>query len=322
MSRFAALDLNSLPAPSAIEALSFEATLEARFVELEATLTGEFEPSRVAEIMGYARNIASSPLRYLTESAAAREVFLTNRINQKVLSIFLATAAGSDLDLIGANRGVVRKTLDASHAESDADNILLEGDEFFRARIQLVVEAWSPHGTEGSYVYWALDADNRVIDVAVYGPNSDLDPPIPSAEPKMVVLSIEGDGTADADLVDKVRQNCIPDKRRPVGDKLTVISATPVPYAIEAVLHVTSQEAAAALEVAALAAAEGFVNGRIRIGRKLYRASIAAALSVQGVVDVELISPAENIAIGPFEAAHCTGISISMQTIAGGWRDV
>jgi phage-related baseplate assembly protein len=318
MSRFAALDLNSLPAPSAIEALSFEATLEARFVELEATLNGEFEPSRVAEIMGYARNIASSPLRYLTESAAAREVFLTNRINQKVLSIFLATATGSDLDLIGANRGVVRKTLD----DSDDDNILLEGDDFFRARIQLVVEAWSPHGTEGSYVYWALDADNRVIDVAVYGPNSDLDPPIPSAEPKMVVLSIEGDGTADADLVDKVRQHCIPDKRRPVGDKLTVISATPVPYAIEAVLHVTSQEAAAALEVAALAAAQAFVNGRIRIGRKLYRASIAAALSVQGVVDVELISPAGNIDIGPFEAAHCTGISITMQTIAGGWRDV
>ena len=321
MSRFAALDLNSLPAPSAIEALSFEATLEARFVELEATLTGEFEPSKVAEIMGYARNIASSPLRYLTESAAAREVFLTNRINQKVLSIFLATATGSDLDLIGANRGVVRKTLDASNAESD-DDILLERDDFFRARIQLVVEAWSPHGTEGSYVYWALDADNRVIDVAVYGPNSDLDPPIPSAEPKMVVLSIEGDGTADADLVDKVRQHCIPDKRRPVGDKLTVISAMPVPYAIEAVLHVTSQEAAAALEVAAQAAAEGFVNGRIRIGRKLYRASIAAALNVQGVVDIELISPADNIEIGPFEAAHCTGISISMQTIAGGWRDV
>lgn len=318
MSRFAALDLNSLPAPSAIEALSFEATLEARFVELEATLNGEFEPSKVAEIMGYARNIASSPLRYLTESAAAREVFLTNRINQKVLSIFLATATGSDLDLIGANRGVVRKTLD----DSDPDSIILEGDDFFRARIQLVVEAWSPHGTEGSYVYWALDADDRVIDVAVYGPNSDLDPPIPSAEPKMVVLSIEGDGTADADLVDKVRQNCIPDKRRPVGDKLTVISATPVPYAIEAVLHVTSPESAAALEVAAQAAAEGFVNGRIRIGRKLYRASIAAALSVQGVVDVELISPADNIEIGPFEAAHCTGISISMQTIAGGWRDV
>lgn len=316
MSRFAALDLQALPAPSGVRALDYDAILEARLVELEARLGASFEPSEVDRIMGLARNIAASPMRYLNEAAAARELYLENRINEAVRSVFLATARGGDLDQIGAGRGVVRKVLE----DSDPDNIVLENDEEFRARIQLVVEAWSPHGTEGSYVYWALDADDRVADVAVYGPNHDLVPPVPPAEPRMVVLSRDGDGTAAADLLDAVKAHCTADKRRPVGDRLDVVSAQPVAYAVEAVLHVTSPGAAAAIEAAALASVSAFVNGRIRIGRKLFRSSLAAALNVQGVVDVELVSPAADMDAGPLEAPHCTGISLSTVSITGGWR--
>lgn len=318
MSLYAALDLSALPDPSAIGVLDFNAILEARLVELEAQLSEVFDAPKVAEVMGLARNIASSPMRYLNEAAAARELYLQNRINEAVRSVFLSTARDGDLDQIGANRAVKRKVLDGS----DPDNPVMEGDEAFRARIQLVIEAWSPHGTEGSYVYWALDADDRVVDVAVYGPNHGLEPAIPPAEPKMVILSSEGDGTAEAALLDTVFQHCTADKRRPVADKLTVVSAGPVAYAIDAVLHVTTPEAALVVEAAAQTAAEAFVNGRIRIGRKLYRTSIAAALSVQGVVDVELISPAADLDIGPFEAPHCSGVNLTVQVISSGWRDV
>lgn len=316
MSRFAALDLQALPAPSGVRALDYDAILEARLVELEARLGASFEPAEVDRIMGLARNIAASPMRYLNEAAAARELYLENRINEAVRSVFLATARGGDLDQIGAGRGVVRKVLE----DSDPDSIVLENDEEFRARIQLVVEAWSPHGTEGSYVFWALDADDRVADVAVYGPNHDLVPPVPPAEPRMVVLSRDGDGTAAADLLDAVKMHCTADKRRPVGDRLDVVSAQPVAYAVEAVLHVTSPGAAAAIQAAALASVSAFVNGRIRIGRKLFRSSLAAALNVQGVVDVELVSPAADMDAGPLEAPHCTGISLSTVSITGGWR--
>lgn len=318
MSRFAALDLTALPEMSSVVSLDFDAILEARLSELEAQLSEVFDAPKVAEVMALARNIAASPMRYLNEAAAARELYLSNQINAAIRSVFLSTARGDDLDQIGANRGVVRKVLSGD----DEDSPVMESDEAFRARIQLVIEAWSPHGTEGSYVYWALDADDRVVDVAVYGPNQGLDPPVPNAEAHMVILSSEGDGTADAALVDAVFDNCISDKRRPVADKLSVVSAQPVPYAIEAVLHVTTPEAASAVQAAAQAAAQAFVDGRIRIGRKLYRTSVAAALNVQGVVDVELISPVADIAIGPFEAPHCTGITLTLQSITGGWRDV
>ena len=318
MSRFAALDLSTLPDMSSVAVLDFDAILEARLQELEAQLSEVFEAPKVAEAMALARNIAASPMRYLNEAAAARELYLSNQINTAIRSVFLSTARGPDLDQIGANRGVVRKVLD----DADPKNIILENDEAFRARIQLVMEAYSPHGTEGSYVYWALDADDRVVDVAVYGPNHGLDPAIPAAEPKMVVLSSEGDGTADAALLEAVFDNCTPDMRRPVADKLTVVSATPVPYQIQAVLHVTSAASAGVVLAAAQATADAFISNRLRIGRKLYRTSLAAALSVEGVVDVVITHPAADLNIGPFEAPYCTSVNLTAEAVSGGWRDV
>lgn len=318
MSRFAALDLSTLPDPSSVAVLDFDAILEARLQELEAQLSEVFEAPKVAEPMALARNIAASPMRYLNEAAAARELYLSNQINAAIRSVFLSTARGTDLDQIGANRGVVRKVLD----DADSNNIIMENDEAFRARIQLVMESYSPHGTEGSYVYWALDADDRVVDVAVYGPNHGLDPAIPAAEPKMVVLSSEGDGTADVALLEAVFDNCMADTRRPVADKLTVISATPVPYQIEAVLHVTSAASAGAVLAAAQATADAFISNRLRIGRKLYRTSLAAALSVDGVVDVVVTQPAADLDVGPFEAPHCTAVNLTAEAVSGGWRDV
>lgn len=318
MSRFSALDLAGLPSPTAIVGLDYTSILAARLDELENTLGQTFEVAKVAEIMGLARNIAASPMRFLNEAGAARELYMQNRINEAIRSVLLATASGADLDQIGATRGVVRKVL----SDADPGNLIYEKDGPFRARIQLVIEAWSPHGTEGSYVYWALDADDRVVDVVVYGPNHDIDPPIPPAEPQIVVLSSEGDGTAAQELLGSVYDNCIMDRRRPVGDKLTVLSATPVDYAITADLKVTSPEAAGAALEAAEAAAQEFIDGRIRIGRKLFRTSIAAALKVAGVIDVEVTSPAADVDIGPYEAGRCTAVTLTAESYTGGWRDV
>ncbi|MCG3266114.1 baseplate J/gp47 family protein [Yoonia sp. I 8.24] len=318
MSRFADLDLSALPDLSSVGVLDFDAILEARLVELEAQLAEVMSATEVSEVMGLARNIAASPTRYLNEAAAARELYMSNQINVAIRSVFLSTARGSDLDQIGANRGVVRKSVD----ESDPDNIVLEDDETFRARIQLVMESYSPHGTQGSYVYWALDADDRVLDVVVYGPNDAVVPAILPAQPKMVVLNREGDGTAPAELLETVFGHCTADTRRPVADLLEVVSAQPIPYEITATLYVGSASSIDGVAAAAEVTAAAFVESRRTIGRKLYRTSLAAALSVDGVVDVVIASPAADIDVGPFEAPHCTNIALSVEVVAGGWRNV
>lgn len=318
MSRYSELDLDALEQPTAVVGLDYNAILTARLVELEAQLSVRFDAVKCADIMALARNIAASPMRYLTEAAATRELYMSNRINAAIRSIFLATAHGSDLDQIGANRAVARRVAD----KSDPKNIIMEEDASFRARIQLVMESYSPHGTSGSYVYWALDADDQVSDVVAYGPDHKVLPPILPAHAKLVVLSSSGDGTASSKLLAAVFKNCTPDKRRPVGDKLEVVSARPVKYDIEADLYVASPNSASLILEAAKLAGAHFISNRLRIGRKLYRTSLAAALNVNGVADVVIKSPSADLDIGAFEAPYCTNINLILKPIDAGWRNV
>ena len=318
MARFSAIDLKALPDPTALISLDHDSVVQARLAELEAQLLEVMDPGDVADIMGVAHNVPSSPNRYLQEAGAARELYVRNQINIALRSVLLATAQGNDLDHIGAGRGVARRILD----DTDPDKIVYEGDDEYRARVQLAVEAYSPHGAEGSYVYWSLHAHADVADVAVYGPNHNLDPPLPPAEPLVVILSRQGDGRAGSDLLDTVYQNLHVDKRRPVADKVSVITAEPLMYRIEAILHVTTAASANVVQAAAIEAARSFVDSRLRIGRKIYRTSLAAAMTVQGVLDVDLVSPAADIEIGPFEAGYCSEVAVTMQSASGGWRDV
>ena len=318
MTRFAALDLAALPQPEILQGQSYDAILAARLRELEARAAEDLGPEAAAQVMATARNVAASPLRALNEAAAARELYADNRMIEAIRSVYLALASGPALDQLGAGRGVARKVLDAS----DPDSPVYEADGPFRARIQLAVEAWSPFGGEGAYIFWALQADDRVVDVAVYGPNHSLDPPIPPAQPKLVVLSSEGDGSASQELLERVRSNCVADKRRPIGDRLEVVSAEIVPYEISAVLHVTNMGMQDAVIAAARASLQGFLSSRLSIGRRIYSTSIAAALRVDGVVDVELMAPSGSLDIGPFQAGRCVGVELTATPITGGWRDV
>ena len=136
------------------------------------------------------------------------------------------------------------------------------------------------------------------------------------------MLASEGDGSASQELLERVRSNCVADKRRPIGDRLEVVSAEIVPYEISAVLHVTNMGMQDAVIAAARASLQGFLSSRLSIGRRIYSTSIAAALRVDGVVDVELMAPSGSLDIGPFQAGRCVGVELTATPITGGWRDV
>ena len=89
-------DLSSLPQPSVIEALSFEAI----FGELQADFQSRYPQ--------YSALLASDPAIKLLEVAAYREVLLRNRINAAAKASLLAFATGSDLDHLAAFYGVTR----------------------------------------------------------------------------------------------------------------------------------------------------------------------------------------------------------------------
>ncbi|STM65051.1 Baseplate assembly protein GpJ [Escherichia coli] len=74
--------------------------------------------------------------------------------------------------------------------------------------------------------FHARSADGRVADASATSPAP--------AEVVLTVLSREGDGTAEKDLLDVVEKALNSENVRPVADRLTVRSAEIIPYRVEA----------------------------------------------------------------------------------------
>lgn len=96
------IDLSTLPAPKAVEALSFESIVQAMISDL------------VTRDPTFTALVESDPAYKIVEACAYRELLLRQRNNEAVLAVMLAYAAGSDLDQIGANFGVARSGTIAS----------------------------------------------------------------------------------------------------------------------------------------------------------------------------------------------------------------
>ncbi|SDF05034.1 baseplate assembly protein [Rhodospira trueperi] len=114
------------------------------------------------------------------------------------------------------------------------------------------------------------------------------------------------------------------DDVRPVTDHVTVESATVLPYAVEATLYFETGPAAAPVLAAAEAALSDTVTDLHRLGADITRSALLKALRQSGVTRVVLTSPPPPadpgadvcIAVGPTQAAHCTGV-----TLINGGRD-
>ena len=210
-----AIDLSRLPAPDVIENLDYEALLEAAIVRLG--------PDYVVS--------EADPAYKVLESAAYRELLLRQRVNDGARSVLLATAKGRDLDNLAALLGVERQVV--TPADPDAIppvEAVYESDERLRLRTQLAPSAISTAGPVSSYRYHALSAGSQVLDVAVASPAP--------GSVTVTVLSREGNGLADADLLAAVKAALNDDSVRPLGDVLAVQSAAIVDYQVTAELTI------------------------------------------------------------------------------------
>lgn len=178
----------------------------------------------------------------------------------------------------------------------------MEGDDSLRERAQEAFEGLSVAGPTKAYEQFARSADGRVADARAISPAG--------AEVVVSVLSHLNDGTADESLLTAVRTALSDDDTRPLGDRLTVQSATIVPYRIRATLYLASGPAAEPILDAAGKRADTYRTTRRRIGRDINRSAITAALHVEGVEKVVLIEPAADIALDLTQAGYCTAVEI------------
>lgn len=296
MTNYTPIDLSTVPAPSVVEALSYETILAAMLADLQARDTA------------FTALVESDPAYKILEVAAYRELLIRQRVNDGARAVMLAYATGSDLENLSALFGVTRKTLD----EGDATALppippTFETDAALRYRTQLALEGLSTAGPIGAYQFHALSVDG-VKDAGIQGP-PDTDP----GEVLVTILSATGSGTAGAPLIAAVDAALNAEDVRPLTDQVTVQSATIVSYEVIATLYIPTGPDPTAVQTAALASVQAYVESRHRVGLDVRLSGLYAALHVGGVERVTLSAPGivADLVTTAVQAPYCTDITLS-----------
>lgn len=292
------IDLSQLPPPNVVEPLDFETILAERKAALLALVDDE-QREEVERTLQH----ESEPLSKLLQENAYRELMWRQRVNEAARAVMLPFSKGTDLDSLVSNFRVQRQEIDPG----DPGAIppippVRESDGRLRMRAQQAWEGLSVAGPRAAYVYHALSADGRVADASAISPEP--------AEVLVSILSTEGDGTASAELIGVVTAALSAEDVRPVGDRLTVQSATIVNYQVDATLYTYPGPEQGPILEAAEASLNEYINEQRRLGRDIRISALHAVLHVPGVQRVELASPAADIVLAETEAGHCTSVSI------------
>jgi len=290
MSRFTAIDLSALAAPNVIEEIDYEDILKAMRDDLVAIFPA------IAGVI----DLESEPARKVLEIAAYREVLVRARVNDAARALLLAEATGADLDHLGALFSTARQ-----EGETDAR---------YRRRIQLAPEAFSVAGPQGAYVYHALTAMDEARDASAI-----------QTAPGVVTVTVlreRQDGDEDDDfevpsddqlLAIKAALNT--EEVRPLTDSVVVRAPDVSEVTIEAELTLYPGPDASVVRARAEAALAEWVEKNRMLGMNLTRSAIFSRLHQEGVMSVNLVSPAEDVVILPTGVYRIAGMEITTADI-------
>ena len=286
------INLAQLPAPAVVEALDYETILSQQLADLRR---------RAPE---YDALVESDPAYKILEVSAYRELLVRQRINDTARSILLAYAAGSDLEHLAALFGVTRQVVDPGDPDATPSvEPTYESDDRLRVRILLSVQGYSSAGPVEAYRFHAFAASPQVKDAGVVSPNP--------GDVTVSVLSTEGNGTADTDLIGAVKAALNREEVRPLTDTVTVQSAAILEYQIEATLTLEIGPDAALVRAQALERVRAYCRSRHGLGLEVALSGIIAALQVAGVRKVVLTEPAADLAPTVSQAAYCTDYTLN-----------
>ncbi|MDR0942387.1 MAG: baseplate J/gp47 family protein [Holosporales bacterium] len=271
------MNLDNLEPPQIIEELSYDEILLRMKEDLLA---------RSPEFTAY---LESDPVMKLLEVAAYRELLLRQRINQAAKSNLLAFAIGSDLDNLAAFYGIERKTN--------------ETDDELRNRTQAKIAGWSSSGSREAYQYHALNSDPRVKEA-----NAD------SPEPGLVrisILSKDDGGLVSDELLETVKAHMLRDDVRMLTDTVEVVGANMIDVNVKAKIVLTANSPIEILETIRKSFVEKFAK-MVGLGVSVSRAWIVSNLFLDGVKDVELITPTVDVFVSETECLKLNEVELSL----------
>ncbi len=226
--------------------------------------------------------VESDPAIKILEAAAWRELLLRERINEAVKSNLLKFAMGNDLDNLAEFYGVERENV--------------EKDEHFRKRIKARIVGSS---TGGNYRYYALSADTRVKDALV-------ESPVPG-KVQVSILSTEL-STLPEELLEIVRNQLNREDVKILTDTIEVVSCNIIEIDIHSRISIKRPDI---IETVKKKFIEKFETTK-RLGWKVTKSWIIANLFVEGVENVELIEPREDIVVLGNECANLRNLKIEL----------
>lgn len=282
MTRFAAtaINLSELGPPDVVEPLDFETSL----AQIKADLKERWPDFNV-------ESLESDPVVKVLEVCAYRELQLRARVNDAARAIMLAFADGADLVHLGVYYGVEKMTG--------------EEDEDLRDRIQLAPEGFSSAGPVGAYIFHARSASSDVIDALAYKPAA--------GQVQVFVLAKPG---VDVDtLLPLVRARIDDENVRPMTDSVSVLPAILLPFDLAAVLEIGRGPDPALVRQKATAAASEYMAKRRKIGMRVTRSGLIAALTVGGVDNVRLTLPTADVDPAPGEVPSVGAVTITSEVI-------
>jgi phage-related baseplate assembly protein len=260
--------------PNVIEKLSFEEILLRMKEEL------------VRRDESFTALVESEPAIKILEVAAWRELLLRQRINEAAKSNLLRFAGGKDLDHLAEFYGVERK---------DEEN-----DESFRKRIKAKIVGWSTAGSKEHYRYYALSADTRVKDALV-------ESPIPG-NVQISILSTELNNIASEELLNIVRRQVTRDDIKVLTDTVTVVNCTMVPIDIYARITAISQDI---IQIAKKELIKRFDSAK-GLGWNVTKSWIIANLFIDGMQNIELVEPKEDISVKGNQCVYLNDLKIEL----------
>lgn len=289
-----AIDLSQLPEPTIVEQIDYETILSDALQDYYDRMdTTGVEYTKLRE---------SDPAYKLAEVFAYREMLVRQRANNSAKALLLAYATGSDLDHKAAEKNLTRRLISEATETSDA---VYETDASLRKRVQLAPEGYTTAGSEGSYLFHGMNADSRVKDIQPFSPTEGV--------VSIYVLSTEGDGTASETLLSNVSAALNQKEIRPLTDHVNVYSASIINYSVEAVLDTGSGPDSDTILAAAAVALANYTKEVHALNQKATISGIYKALQQDGVIDVDLIQPTQNVVANLGQAPYCNSVNISLK---------
>lgn len=249
------IDLQTLPAPQVVEALSFEAILSAAKTDFADRMRPHLPA--IDDIL----TLESDPVVKLLEAHAYRELLFRARVNDAARAHLLAFATGTDLDQLAALFGVVRMPG--------------ETDDRLRTRLQLRIAALGAQGTREHYEFHALSASPlvRAVRASQAGPGSVL-----------VMLWVQDQAQAQA-VRQQVAASINANGARMLGVPVSV--AVAVPRAIHVTARITRTRTAPPDLLERLAERLQALFDRMDMVPSVARSAITTVLHADGVHAVD-----------------------------------